>query len=161
MLTIRASSPKMGALGKQSLEAMPTIAVRELIRVGRVRGKQEEGVICVPCDRSSVLGNPFDMGYDEKSRDPVCDAFGGWLKENIRLYQRGKSAEHVILRPWLDQGLTIAPAFKNPSVFTVCEELRRIGGLVAQGRQVALLCHCHPKRCHVLSIVNAIEWQLG
>lgn len=75
---------------------------------------------------NSPLGNPFYM-KDESYRDEVCDKYKEWFLERVSLKDQA-----------------------------VMAELRRLWMVHKQRREdVALLCYCSPKRCHVDTVV---EW---
>ncbi len=124
----------------------------------------ELGWLDIRCDRSSVLGNPFDMGKDEQLREPVIKAYREWLWANIQLYQDNRGSGRVNLARWKNLRVATA-AFKNPSANDVVKELQRIAGLVKAGKKVRLLCWCKQENkevaCHADIVMNCLIWILN
>jgi hypothetical protein len=131
------------------------------ISVGSMRGsyKPLDGWIDVRCDRASILGNPFDL-KNESQRPGVCTANEEWLEANIRAFRSGKDIQ-VSLSPWLNQGFSLAPKFKNPTSRQISSELMRIYRLVESGQNVRLMCWCKPNQCHCDAIALKIQQKLG
>ncbi len=132
------------------------------ISVGSMRGgyKILDGWVDVRCDRFSVLGNPFDLKTEtESQRSAVCTANEEWLETNIKAFRSGDDIQ-VSLNRWLDQGLSIAPKFKNPTSRQISSELMRIYRLVESGQNVRLMCWCKPKQCHCDAIALKIQQRL-
>jgi hypothetical protein len=80
----------------------------------------------VRVDRSSVLGNPFNMEHDESLRDSVCDKYEEYFYKQIR-----RSASFI-------------------------QEIDRIRQLYMKHGRIRLYCWCHPKRCHAETIAKYI-----
>jgi hypothetical protein len=127
-----------------------------LIEIASLRNlSQSLDTVDILCDRSYLLGNPFDLRH-EKDRDKVCDAFDEWLETNLRYYDGGLN-KVVPLDKWIEEGMIIAATFKNPKPQAVYKKLEEILSYLIQGKKVRLLCWCHPKRCHTLSIKRVLE----
>lgn len=86
------------------------------------------GVSYFQVDRSSPLGNPFFM-TNESQRDEVCDKYEEWFY---------KMLEENVNQHFL-------------------EHLQEIFEAAMEGKEVALLCWCAPKRCHAETIKRFIE----
>jgi len=80
-----------------------------------------------PCDRSTVLGNPFVMRH-ESERDSVCDEYERYFSNKIASQD---------------------PVYLN--------ELRKLYKLGKQQGYLKLGCHCAPKRCHADTIANFLQ----
>lgn len=102
---------------------MADIVIASMRRAGV---QAPEGYIKVPCDRRSVLGNPFVM-HIESQRGQVCDQYHNWLF---------KQHEE-----------------RNPAVN---QELQRLITMYREGKNIALTCWCAPKRCHCESIKSMV-----
>ncbi len=113
------------------------------IKVGSLRSGWvgEKGWLQVRCDRSSVLGNPFEM-RKECDRLTVCQAYDEWLEENLLAYRHYLNI-HISLEIWKQQGLQISPTFKNPKSRQVSAEMMRIFQMVRARNNVYLMC-CAP-----------------
>ncbi|MCV3215584.1 DUF4326 domain-containing protein [Plectonema radiosum NIES-515] len=113
------------------------------------------------CDRTSRLGNPFDMQGDESLRDAVCDAFRQWLWQNIKLASTGSNA---VVDP-SEWKLPVAKQECRLTSAQVWEELNKIANLVRAGSNVRLLCWCKQPnknvRCHADTIKACIEWMIN
>ncbi len=119
------------------------------------------GFINIVCDRTSVLGNPFDMQGDEQKRDTVCDAFRQWLWQNIKL---ASTSSNAVVDP-TEWKLPVAKTWYKPTSTQVWEELNKITNLVRAGTNVRLLCWCKQTnknvRCHADTIKACIEWMIN
>jgi hypothetical protein len=132
------------------------------ITVGSMRNLSPKlGFVDRMCDRTSVLGNPFDMQGDESLRDAVCDAFRQWLWENIKLARTGNN---IVVNPQAWK-LPVAKQECRPTSAQVWEELNKIANLVRAGSSVRLLCWCKQPnknvRCHADTIKACIEWMIN
>jgi hypothetical protein len=108
----------------------------------------------VRCDRSSILGNPFEMRA-EAERDPVCDAYDEYfytMATNLNA-----NASIIAYNLCKKYGLTLSKKWKRPyssGVFLAAiEDLWHISKL----KQLTLLCWCEPKRCHCQTIKQHLE----
>lgn len=81
----------------------------------------------VRVDRSSVLGNPFDMCHDERRRDEVCDKYVAYFEQQRKCNE----------------------AFVN--------ELRRLYCIHRHYGKLELFCWCAPRRCHAETIKAFLE----
>jgi len=99
------------------------------------------------CDRSTYLGNPFDL-KKEKDRDKVCDAFDQYF--NLIL---DKGLEPILAanQVQLDQQITIALSWKRPNHH---QFLRILSSITNSKESETYICCCHPKRCHVQTYIN-------
>jgi Domain of unknown function (DUF4326) len=132
------------------------------ITVGSMRNLSPKlGFVDRMCDRTSVLGNPFDMQKDEQRRDAVCDAFRQWLWQNIKLASTGSNA---VVDP-SEWKLPVAKTWCRLTSAQVWEELNKIANLVRAGSNVRLLCWCKQPnknvRCHADTIKACIEWMIN
>lgn len=124
--------------------------ISQNIIVGSMRGlKSMPGWVDIKCDRSSVLGNPFDL-VKESDRDSVAHAHKQFLNQ-VRLN------DNVSLSIWKEQ--KVASAYRHPGCKTIRNELSRIEGLLRQGYKIRLLCWCSPKRCHADNIRDYLIWR--
>lgn len=82
---------------------------------------------CVRIDRQSPLGNPFRMG-SESERDAVCDRYEEWFQVQVR--KDGSAVRHAVVDLYRKH---------------------------RDGKNIALMCWCAPKRCHGESIKRFIE----
>ena len=97
------------------------------------------GVEYVRVDRSSVLGNPFEL-VSESQRELVVRAFEVWFWNVI-------VKDDTDTKTFTEKGLKLAKAYRRPSAKEIQEELLRIC-LLAKRKRVTLLCWCSPKMCH-------------
>ena len=85
--------------------------------------------------RPNPLGNPFEMRenckHTQAERDRVCDLYDEYFLKEIKK-EDSKLRKAVI------------------SLYRVAKE----------GKNILLLCHCHPKRCHAETIRRFLEKQL-
>lgn len=93
----------------------------------------------VKVDRSSILGNPFELA-SESQRDLVVQAFEVWFWNVI-------VKDDTDTKTFTEKGLKLAKAYRRPSAKEIQEELLRIC-LLAKRKRVTLLCWCSPKMCH-------------
>ena len=114
------------------------------------------GWVDVRCDRSSVLGNPFQLRSEEE-RDMVCQQYKLWLWANIK--QEADAVVH--LGRWKREGLAIASSFKHPTSRQVTRELDLMVTFCRLGKNIRLLCWCAPKRCHADGIKDCLLWKLS
>ena len=121
--------------------------------MGLTVGSQRKGslspllgaVVVIRIDRASVLGNPFDMGSDERLRPAVVEAHSAWL--DALLANPALDAVQLAISMAEQLGLKLATAWKRPSGRVVIRELYRIGQL-AQTQEVWIMCWCSPADCH-------------
>lgn len=97
------------------------------IKIGNIRTHKKDDSIEIKIDRSSVLGNPFCMLY-ENERDLVCDKYQEYFDKKVK---------------------------ENKDV-KFMDELHRIYELSLTS-DITLLCWCFPKRCHGETIKRYIE----
>lgn len=114
----------------------------------------ETGWIDIRCDRSSVLGNPFEL-QGEKNRVAVVYAHKQWLNQ-CRL--NAGVDKPIPLDVW---GIKIASAFKHPTSSQVMQELDRIECLLRAGKKVRLQCWCKPASCHCDNYKAYLIWRLS
>ena len=84
-------------------------------------------------DRTTALGNPFDMKGEGETRDMVCDRYKGYFKNRILTGER------------LDFHI----------------ELERISIAYRFFGKVRLFCWCSPKRCHAETIKEYLLLSVG
>ena len=86
--------------------------------------------------RPTPLSNPFKMRENCKhtraERDRVCDLYEEYFQKEVKI--------------------------KGSKIRNSVANLYR---LAKSGKNILLLCHCHPKRCHAETIKNFIENQLN
>lgn len=106
----------------------------------------------VRVDRSSVLGNPFEM-LMESERDKVCEAF----QEYFDLVMRGHNpslkeiAEKYQVR--------LSGKYKgSPELIRL--RIRDLTTQYLRDKNLSLMCWCKPKRCHATTIKNYLEKEL-
>lgn len=100
------------------------------VAIGRV-GVPMVGYTPIRCDRN--VGSPLGNQYkidNEFDRDSVCDLF----EENYHKLLAGSKRMRVAIS--------------------------RIRHKLIRGENVLLQCHCHPKRCHLLTVKNYLERNL-
>jgi len=114
--------------------------------------------IGIRCDRSSFLGNPFDMKR-ETDRGKVCDGFRMYLWVIVR---QGRSASSASLSPVdaanavvLSMGLPISAKWRSPTTGHFLAALEQV---VQAPDGTNLLCWCDPLRCHCDQYVTYREW---
>jgi hypothetical protein len=103
---------------------------------------------CIRCDRSSVLGNPFDLKA-EAERGAVIQGFRQYLWAIIQGSEPLNAAKEVAER----LGLTLASAWKRPSqtaLLRALDELR-------EGDKLG--CWCAPRACHCDVLVACSRWR--
>lgn len=155
---------------------MEIISYADNIKVVSMRGglSAELGWTDVRVDRSSVLGNPFEL-TGESQRALVIRGYKEWLWENIKLQDSNKTifterklsneekkmiVEHIQLKQWYEKGLVRSKAFKYPKCQRVTDELNKIVKLMRQGKKVRLVCWCGEGRCHADVIKSCLLWRL-
>lgn len=113
------------------------------------------GAVVVRIDRTSVLGNPFDMQGDEAMRQFVVKAHQAWLDVVL---ERSNSVDAVKLAIEMaaQLGLTIASTWKHSTSRDLIEELYRVEQL-AQTQEVWIMCWCAPETCHSNAYQAALE----
>jgi hypothetical protein len=119
------------------------------ILIGNLRDlNKSPDIIYVRVDRASPLGNPFLLDK-EGWRDYVIKAYREWL---YRAYFDGviDLAPFTQGRTW--KGLKIAPKYKAPSIEEIRNEITYLKHLYNLGKDVVLLCWCHPWGCHAAVI---------
>ena len=100
----------------------------------------------VRCDRKGKLGNPFLMGEsgkEEAKREAVCNAHAQWLHAIV-----AGNSEVVMETIAKEHGVEVARSHQSMSGEEVREELELLAHRVSTGKQLRLMCWCHPKRCH-------------
>ena len=113
----------------------------------------EIGWIDIVIDRSSVLGNPFEL-LDEADRDKVCNAYvvfawhAIWLGKEFDLFDYAKK-----------NGLVISKKFKDDREKARNLINQMIEG-VQKGNKYRLICWCFPKRCHGMELVKMLNYIL-
>jgi len=125
------------------------------IKVASMRNQDyllEASATNIKVDRSSVLGNPFEM-RGEGDRASVIQAYRLWLWRNISTVGGTGVDIDAIAKKF---GVVVSGKFKAPTSRQVVDELLRIKLL----ENVQLLCWCAPKPCHADIIKKAIEWSL-
>jgi hypothetical protein len=103
------------------------------------------GAVVIRIDRASVLGNPFDMGNDERLRPAIVEAHSAWL--DALLANLALDAVQLAISMAEQLGLKLATAWKRPSGWVMIRELYRIGR-IAKTQEVWILCWCSPEACH-------------
>lgn len=107
----------------------------------------EWGWLDIVGDRSSMLGNPFEL-IEESQRHTICMTYREWLWANHCQVQINPKAR-VSLDKWTVRELKIAPTFKNPTSEQVMLACDKIVSCLREGRDIRLICWCHPKECHL------------
>lgn len=110
----------------------------------------------VRCDRTSVLGNPFEM-IIESERDAVCDAYRQHLNNVV------VKKQDTIASIWScsDQfNVLVSDKFDEHRAArdSMLAELKRLY-YKAHSVQTTLLGWCAPKRCHCETIRNFLQWK--
>ena len=116
------------------------------------------GAVVIRIDRASVLGNPFDMGSNERLRPSVVEAHAAWL--DAILNNPAIDAVQLAISMAVKLGLKLASAWKRPTARAVISELYRIGQL-AKAQDVWIMCWCSPADCHGDAYKAVIEWGLA
>lgn len=103
-------------------------------------------------DRSSVLGNPFELEdrNDFLLRSYVVSACSIWIWRNLLSTKDNK----VIDPSLIDVTLKISEKWKKPTVKEVREA---IYNLVVLKENIRLICWCNPKECHLTTIKKIVE----
>lgn len=82
-------------------------------------------------DRTSVLGNPFELTKEE-DRKKVCNAYKEWLLSNLTLASlTSNPLTSVNLSQW--SNLKIADKYKYPTPQQVKKEIKKIFNLIKYG----------------------------
>ena len=140
------------------------MALKYQIKVAKINSKAlspELGWIDKRVDRSTVLGNPFEIPKNcppelsDRAREFVIEGFKRWLWENIKLAQTHPN-QRVPLEPFKKGGYLIGKQFKNPTAGQVVEKLREFYQLLKAGKKIRLLCWCYPLNCHADVIRNCL-----
>ena len=107
----------------------------------------------VRCDRTSVLGNPFEM-KDESQRDAVIKGFRIYLN-TVAL--KGIDPDIAATTIAKQHGLDLSNSWNPKTRSHIMNELQRIQSLSERG-EITLLCWCAPKKCHCDIIVNYLNY---
>ncbi len=108
----------------------------------------------VKVDRSSVLGNPFDL-TSEAHRDAVCDAYESYFWRVLRGEEPASVAEAIAQ----ERRLPRAKAWKRPTRVQFMHTLKLLLSDLSR-IDIKLGCWCHPERCHAETIKNYLDGQL-
>ena len=119
--------------------------------------KPEAGWLDIKCDRSTVLGNPFEL-KGEDSREAVVHAHKQWLNQ-CRVHAHLDIP--LAIDMWKNKGFKVALSYKHPTSFIVMRELNRIEGLLRAGQKVRLQCWCYPSSCHCDNYKAYLIWKLS
>lgn len=123
-------------------------------------------------DRTSILGNPYEMDKDGHNRDRVCEAYRHWLFCNIKQWMKMKGQGvrkgswgfidplNLIGSPFDTTGLNLAPAWKQFNVAQVENEFTKLCYEATQ-RDISLICWCFPLVCHADKLRAALIWYHG
>ena len=120
-----------------------------MITVGNLKNTREG----IRCDRSSVLGNPFELEREE-DRPKVIEGFRKWLWACLNHGDSIKAASNIAEL----HGLKISPTWKRPTAEQVQKELGRLLFIYQQSGQLTLLCWCEPLDCHTDVIRRCLLW---
>ena len=112
-----------------------------------------EGVVDVPVDRTSALGNPYLMGpmcgaathEDAAMREAVCDAYDDLLRSGAEADIAAIGAKHGCV--------DIAEGFDGAAREAA---LHALSSRAAAGESMRLMCWCWPKRCHSMSVAKRV-----
>ena len=105
----------------------------------------------IRCDRSSFLGNPFDL-KSEADRASVCDGFKKYLWSIVGHGRSPVDAANTIA---VSMGLPISAKWRSP---TTEQFLAALDQVVQAPDDTKLLCWCAPLRCHCDEYVSYREW---
>jgi len=129
-----------------------------VIQSGSLISDMKIGWTNIRVDRSTILGNPFDMGRDESLRTPVIKAFRSYLWECFR---NRDSDKPIDLNPIAEKfGVKISNRRVKSTPIQVEEEIQRIIEKIQAGDSIKLLCWCKPKDCHADVLVRYINWRI-
>lgn len=120
--------------------------------VGNLRNTQEG----IKCDRTSPLGNPFEM-RSESERDAVVKAFRHYLWLVACCWEDPLTAATAIAEATDIEGkkkLEIASTWNPPQQNELSDALTELENKPG----ATLLCWCHPKPCHCDVIVRFLHW---
>jgi hypothetical protein len=98
-----------------------------MIEICNLRNEKPQHRYDIKVDRSSVLGNPFNM-TSVANRDQVCNRYYDWFYQQIK---------------------------EDNIPFD--EELNRLMSLYIKYKKLRLFCWCAPLRCHSETIKEWIE----
>lgn len=122
--------------------------------MGRLGQAVPQDVCVVRADRSTELGNPYDMEGDERQRDPVCAAHIALLQV-LDIESDGpvptQAQVEAIGREWGVTGRI--RAWNGRTVRRYVRELRTR----SQSTRLRLDCHCAPLRCHCEALAALCE----
>ncbi|NJR32250.1 MAG: DUF4326 domain-containing protein [Chamaesiphon sp. CSU_1_12] len=121
------------------------------INVGNLRTTTQG----IRCDRSSFLGNPFQM-ETENDRHATIKAFRQYLKMTaIDLQEPSIVASQVSIA----YKLNISSVWKRPTSRQLLKELERVYEL-GLTQEITLLCWCAPLPCHCNVLINYFKWRM-
>ena len=124
------------------------------IKIGNIKNlNREPNVVYIRIDRSSTLGNPFQLSK-EGWRGYVIKAYREWL-EGVLFNNTTDLSPFLTGNKW--RGLSLAPRYKSPSPQEVYKEFNRILKYYLEGKDIYLLCWCDPLPCHAQPIKELIE----
>lgn len=116
-------------------------------------------------DRTSILGNPYEMEKDESNRDRVCEAYKHWLFANIQRWLDMK-ARSIPKTSWghvdptslaIAKDLRVASTWKRFNVAQIESEFTKLSYEAIQ-HDISLICWCFPKACHADILRAALIW---
>lgn len=131
----------------------------DLIKINNLKNLSTDlDYIQIKVDRSSVLGNPFELTKEE-DRNKICDAYQNWLWLNL-LFSDSTTVTKIKLEPWVKKRFKIATNFKSPTCKKVKEELNIHVILLSKGYKLSYNCWCKlpdkEVRCHADSIKESV-----
>jgi len=114
-------------------------------------GNLKDTIIGIKCDRTTALGNPFEI-RNEEERDRVCDGFERHL---YLINQCFCSPVEAAKRVAEEMGLAISPEWIRPTGNEFAIALKEVDN---SPDDAVFLCDCSPKRCHCDSYITYRLW---
>lgn len=133
---------------------MPTTPAFGGISLVNIRGLSDYWDV-VKVDRSSFLGNPFDL-KSEAQRDLVCDAYESYFWNVLKGAEPLQAAATIAS----EKGLPVSKVWKRPTRAQFTQVLKKLLSALMRGENIQLGCWCVPFRCHAETIKRYLEMQL-
>lgn len=105
----------------------------------------------IRCDRSSILGNPFEMRW-ELERPTVVEGFRRYL---WLVAEHGYTPQDAAQLVAQQLNLQISGKWRSPTRQDFLAALKRLEKL----HKPTLLCWCFPLQCHCDVLIRYLEWR--
>lgn len=124
-----------------------------MIIVGNKKQKVDPLSKAISVDRTSPLGNPFELKVEEY-RDRVCEAYEEYFYLVVDKLVEPEIAAKIVSER---SSLEIAATWKRPRLGLFLQALSYLKKLSILNAVLVLNCWCFPKRCHAETIVRYLQ----